>query len=138
MNTVTFYIARLERIAKNRRPTYMAELRACGTPTPDGKALTFDTDSDCWLVLQAAKGDAPHAAGRNAPEPVQPLPRSEWPLSVRVVARLAKDGERGIGTTLTRLIAGVGGEVYKQMAASVGIDCRCAAKAAALDRKYPY
>jgi hypothetical protein len=54
------------------------------------------------------------------------------------VARLAVPGEKGVGTTLTRLIAGVGGEGFKQLAAAVGIDCGCAGRAHRLDARFPY
>jgi hypothetical protein len=73
-----------------------------------------------------------------SPQPIQPVPRDQWPLAVRVVARLKRDGEPGIGTTLARLIAGVGGEQYKRLMKRIGIDCGCAARQAMLDATYPY
>jgi hypothetical protein len=113
----------------------LEQLRACAI-AETARALVFDADSACYRAAFPPRHS--NAAGRKVAEPVQPLPRSQWPLSVRVVARLAVPGEKGVGTTLTRLIAGVGGEVYKRMMAGIGVDCRCSAKAAALDARFPY
>jgi hypothetical protein len=77
------------------------------------------------------------APARPAARRTQAVPRDQWPLAVRVIARLAKPDERGIGQTLTRLIGMAGGEQYKRLMKRIGVDCGCAARAANLDAMYP-
>lgn len=80
---------------------------------------------------------SPTKAPRPAPPP-QPVPRDQWPLAVRGVAKMAQEGDQGVGDTLQRLLAHVGGEQYKRMMKRIGIDCGCAASQAHLNALYPY
>ena len=69
----------------------------------------------------------------------QPIPRAEWPLLARVVARLKNDTDIGVGTTLERLIAHVGGEFYKTAFKSLtGRSCGCTDRRKHLDAIYSY
>jgi hypothetical protein len=61
-----------------------------------------------------------------------------WPFPARVIRRLRTDADKGVGDTLTRLIAGVGGEAYKALMASLGRPCGCKQRQAYLNGKYPY
>jgi hypothetical protein len=70
------------------------------------------------------------------PKPPDPVPRDQWPLAVRVVARFKQDGEQGIGDTLARLI--VGGDEFKALMEAIGVDCGCSARQAHLNALYPY
>ena len=78
------------------------------------------------------------AAKRTPPKRVEPVPRDQWPLAVRVVARLAIEGEKGIGDTLKRLIVGVGGEQFTRLMHRIGVDCGCAGRQAYANARYPY
>jgi hypothetical protein len=72
------------------------------------------------------------------PKPTQPVPRDQWPLIVRGLAMLATEADKGVGDTLARLLAHVGGEKYKRITKRLGYDCKCSAGQANLNALYGY
>lgn len=111
--------------------------RPCAGPC----ACLFDPANPMDILDRAASGICPAGRFEGAPRP-QPLTTlnrtARWPLGVRVIARLKRDGEKGIGDTMARLLAGIGGEAYKRLAKRIGIECGCAARQAMLNARYPY
>jgi hypothetical protein len=107
-----------------------------------GRAWRVNVGRSFSLPVDAPDFDCPYGVPwgvSTAPEPEKPpetIPREKWPMAVRVVARMAKDGERGVGDTLARLI--VGGEQFKRLMKRVGVDCGCAARQSHLNALYPY
>ena len=70
---------------------------------------------------------------------VQPVPRAEWPLLARIVAGLREESDIGIGSTLERMIASLGGEFYKAAFKTLtGKSCGCADRRKYLDERFPY
>ena len=109
----------------------IAHAKAGYCPHPDGPKYGAADKPDGWDALPIAVAGEP-------PPPPEPFPREKWPWSVRIIARLKQNGEQGIGDTLARLIAGVGGEQYKALMEAIGVDCGCAARQAHLNAIYPY
>ncbi len=62
----------------------------------------------------------------------------EWPKMAQAIARLRAPSEVGVGDTLARLFARVGGERFKTLAKRLGIDCGCDNRQALLNAAYPY
>lgn len=92
---------------------------------------------NCWL----AANSEPHRAkwGITGPVPPPPPPdRSQWPLHARLFYRLRREGERGVGDTVARLL-GAAGEKFKVVYKKItGNDCGCADRQASLNTLYPY
>lgn len=75
-------------------------------------------------------------------QPPRPLPvavpRSKWPWVVRVIARLRRPPDAGIGDTLATAAALLGGEWIKSALKDAGIDCGCDYRQAWMNAKFPY
>lgn len=103
-----------------------------GCPHPSGPRFTPEA--------------GPTEAGRQRLVPIEapPLPRGEWPRVVKLIARRALPGERGVGDTLARLFdapkfKGRGaGELFKAYTKKHGIDCGCGQRQDWLNARYPY
>jgi hypothetical protein len=67
------------------------------------------------------------------------VPRASWPLGVALVALLAREGDRGIGDTVARVIGPIGGDAFKAWyRRATGHDCGCGERQEALNATYPY
>lgn len=120
---------------RNWPPAAVEALLAFGTV--EGEHLVYDQADPRYAAALALATVGPYPA-RDPPRPVQPVPRDRWPFSARTLARLARPGERGLGTVLTRLLGNVGGEVYKRwFVRIVGRPCGCTDMATKLDVMYP-
>lgn len=60
------------------------------------------------------------------------------PTWVKIVFRLRKDGELGVGDTIRRIAAKFGGEQFKHFSAMIGIPCGCAKRQAKWNTRWPY
>lgn len=80
------------------------------------------------MVAELVRSSAAHPA---------PLPRSDWPLLARVIARLAGPNDKGIGDTITRNL-GAPGKWYEAAMKSLAGGCGCAQRRAWLNARYPY
>jgi hypothetical protein len=65
------------------------------------------------------------------------VPRSEWPLVVRIVAKLAIESDTGIGDVVQRWAAMVGGEWIKEASEAMGKSCGCTDRQKWLNARYP-
>ncbi len=79
-----------------------------------------------------------HGTPGPLPPPPEPKPMEEWPRLLRSIARKRIPGDAGLGDTLQRLFARLGGEWLKAAIAKLGIDCGCANRQAWLNHHYPY
>jgi hypothetical protein len=62
-----------------------------------------------------------------------------WPVWARAIARKRIESETGVGDTVARIIAPVGGDVFKVWyRKATGRDCRCLQRQAGLNQRYPY
>lgn len=68
---------------------------------------------------------------------VQPVPRDKWPLWAAAISKLATDADKGVGSTVDRLL-GVGGKAYKATMRAMGVPCGCAKRKAEWDVMYRY
>lgn len=66
-----------------------------------------------------------------------PVPREKWPASARFIARLARPEDKGVGSTIERLL-GSAGRLFKSMVARLGKDCGCNRRRDTLNARYPY
>ena len=66
------------------------------------------------------------------------IPYDDWPLWARTVAALKIDADIGVGDTVERMAASMGGVAFKAWAKTVGIDCGCDARKASWNKIYPY
>ena len=70
---------------------------------------------------------------------LDPIPHEKWPLWALAIARLKKEGETGLGDTITRLIGDARSERFKTwFQRKFGRSCGCEERRAWLNRKYPY
>jgi hypothetical protein len=70
--------------------------------------------------------------------PPAAVPRSEWPVAVQALARLARDGDRGIGDIAHRVAAASGAEGLARLFTSLtGRACGCSDRQARLNELYP-
>jgi len=60
------------------------------------------------------------------------------PRIVRFVESKRIDSDRGIGDTLERLLASVGGRKYKRLLSWLGASCGCQNRQDWLNKKWPY
>ena len=70
-------------------------------------------------------------------QPIPPIPRDQWPAAARFIARLATPEDKGVGSTIERLL-GSAGRLFKAMVARLGKDCGCSRRRDTLDARYPY
>ena len=66
--------------------------------------------------------------------PKDPHDQSKWPLLARSAAKLAKPDEIGVGDTVQRLAAFVGGEQFKALVPN----CGCSDRRQWLNQRFPY
>lgn len=114
-------------------------------PHPAGPRFGTSTAPPDWSGVPLVQVGAPQRKPRPAPETIKPVPRDEWPLRVRMVARLRKPEDKGVGDTLARLIntlpayKGTGaGDAFKAITTRLGIDCGCGQRQARANQLYPY
>lgn len=111
--------------------------------------LGRDWRADAWVVGEN-KGRAiltlpnphfpgwmPHPQGGSGPpaQPLQPLPRDQWPLWALAVAKLAKPTHSGVGDTVEWMA--INGWLAATLKA-MGIPCGCAARKAQWNIVFPY
>jgi hypothetical protein len=71
---------------------------------------------------------------RNVADARQP----EWPSLVQKIAKRKNPNDRGVGDTLERLFAQVGGRVFKRVMERLGVDCGCGDRQTWLNENYAY
>lgn len=103
-------------------------------PFPAGPKFGTATPPEGWDDATIVTSPEPRP-----PEPVKPVPRDQWPAWVNGVAKLAKEGEGGVGDTLARLFdTAKVGTAYKALRKALGMPCSCEKDAARLSILYPY
>jgi hypothetical protein len=83
----------------------------------------------------------PHPNGSRFDQPIKAaaVPRSQWPLAARAIAKLARAQDRGVGDTIARIIDPMGGKLYKRWHKRLmGRPCGCNDEQARLNAIYPY
>lgn len=116
----------------------MAELRgrfpALPEPRDCGEAERA-VDAALWPAVHAKREEA-------AASPVSPsasMPRGEWPILAKTLARMEADGDRGLGDVVERLAAKVGGESFKTWYKRLtGRECGCNSRREALNALFPF
>lgn len=104
--------------------------------------LSFDLNCN---AMREIRGLSPvktphhsHAQRRSAvATTIEPLPRSKWPRSVRVLAWLQKPADRGVGDTVEREL-GAAGDAYKWFWDAIGWPCGCTNRQVWLNSRFPY
>jgi len=76
-----------------------------------------------------------HLSTHEAREPKKPKPR---PLLIRGISRQRIDSDTGVGDTVERLLAKMGGDQFKWVMARLGVNCGCEDRKQYLNRVYPY
>jgi hypothetical protein len=70
-------------------------------------------------------------------QPVR-LPKPDWPVIVRPMKRFAKEGDKGLGDIVERVIGPVGGHAYKiWYQATFGEPCGCEKRIDRLNERFP-
>ena len=109
-------------------------VHAAESVCPDGRYGTREWPEGFTLPVLGAV-----TVGVGVADVVKPVPATEWPLAAKIIRRMSLDHEAGVGSTLTRLLAGVGGDQFKRWYKKLtGTDCGCSDRAAKLDAMYPY
>lgn len=69
------------------------------------------------------------------PQPIEPEP---WPTILLPLKLIAKQGDRGAGDIIARVIGPIGGDAFKLWyKATFGRDCGCGNRQDALNRRWP-
>lgn len=66
------------------------------------------------------------------------VPPERWPKWAAVVARMRSATDAGVGDTVQRIAAKVGGERYKAWRKRIGMPCGCSARQEKFNALYPY
>lgn len=104
----------------------------------DGSALVGSKCARCTLRDAREAKPEPIWFVEGVPRVPQPVPRDQWPMLARVVARLATKDDRGVGDTIARNL-GSFGEWWKSAFHSLtGKSCGCTDRQAYLNARYPY
>ncbi len=61
-----------------------------------------------------------------------------WPKWARIVKRFRSPADEGVGDTVQRYAATVGGEVFKRVASRIGMPCGCSDRQKEWNRLYRY
>ncbi len=68
-----------------------------------------------------------------------PVPEEKWPLRIKIIAKMRKDKDIGIGDTIESFIGNSNSEKYKELYKEImGEDCGCNDRKIKLNIKYPY
>jgi hypothetical protein len=70
-------------------------------------------------------------------KPIEPLPRENWTLWARALARLAVAGDRGLGDVIERHAKAARGDRFSAWLKKRGIDCGCAGRREWFNARYP-
>ncbi len=87
------------------------------------------------------RGHIPHGAVSMPPvaAPRGTTDRAKWPRLAMLLSKMAIDGDNGLGDTLERLAATVGGNQIKKLYKKImGHDCGCGARQWQMNVQYPY
>lgn len=122
----------------------------CHHPAPlthAGKPITRRPSPGVCHVACASRPDSPadDLVGvtiiAKPAEPPAPLPYSDWPLPVRMIATRRKPIDRGIGDIVERWINSLTAKRAaraKAWLAKHGIDCGCSGRKAWLNARWPF
>jgi hypothetical protein len=70
---------------------------------------------------------------------VSPLPREQWPLWARAIAKFRRDSDVGLGDTVVHLIGDTRSERFKKwFARKFGRSCGCTDRQRWMNQRYPY
>jgi hypothetical protein len=76
------------------------------------------------------------------PEPVNPLPRAEWPIFITKIASYLKGDDKGVGDSVRRAADALGHKVVVAGLRACGIKCSCDERldsvVAYLNARFPY
>lgn len=135
---------------RHRRMYPVARLTSAGmTPdeiakhggTIDGSHAVFKLD-DAGMTALADRLDfvkrSPAYSDLKRDKLPDPLPRSDWPMLVRVVARFATDDDKGVGDTVKRAAKMIGAEMVTKVLKAAGVECGCNKRRAWMNARYPY
>jgi hypothetical protein len=67
------------------------------------------------------------------------IPKPDWPIFLRPMKLMAKDGDKGLGDVVERVIGPVGGDAYKSWyKTTFGKECTsCTKRKGDLNARYP-
>lgn len=68
----------------------------------------------------------------------EPLKAVEPPKWVKILKRLRKPADKGVGDTAQRIAAKFGGERYKALSKRLGMPCGCTSRQSEWNKLYPY
>ena len=63
--------------------------------------------------------------------------KADNPYWVKIIKKLSKPEDIGLGATVKRIASKVGGERFKLLASKIGIPCGCTEREDEWNRKYP-
>jgi hypothetical protein len=68
----------------------------------------------------------------------EPKPPAHRPLLIQGISRQRIPSDTGVGDTVERILAKMGGSQFKWVMARLGVDCGCGSRQEWLNRVYPY
>jgi hypothetical protein len=67
-----------------------------------------------------------------------PMPKSAWPVVLLPFKLMAKEGDRGAGDIIARVIGPIGGDIFKKWYKTLfGKDCGCGHRQEVLNQRWP-
>jgi hypothetical protein len=95
----------------------------------------------CGTTVHVGGGNGKPPKPKKTPEEIaakKAKREKNRPRIVRFIESKRIESDRGVGDTLERLLASVGGRKYKRLMSWLGASCGCEDRQAWLNKKYPY
>ena len=103
-----------------------------------GKRASVGTCSRCSAYVDSGEPRGVVAVTLRVKAQPQPIPRDQWPILARIIARLASATDKGVGDTIARSL-GSPGEWFKTAFKTLtGKSCGCSDRQAHLNALYSY
>lgn len=107
---------------------------------PNGiEEYIFDETLDVFWSARLTNGTSDCGGGCYDTSAIQAVPEGARPAWVGIVSMFRKAGDAGVGDTAERMLAKVGGTLFKQwFKQTAGRECGCKGRADILNARYPY
>jgi hypothetical protein len=117
-------------------PGYVDDVLA-GATLIDEAGDAYTVTPEHWAAMVAKYRTKTLTA--TPPAPVQPVPRSSWPVAAVLASMARKQGDKGVGDTIARLAQTLGAAwMAKEFTALTGVKCGCGDRRRFLNERYPY
>lgn len=100
--------------------------------------VQLTVQSQTLIQLSDVEAKAKPKAKHSTAIPPAAMPRDQWPMAVRILARLASDGEKGVGDTIKNQLKIGNKDVIDWAMKAMKIPCGCDDRRIWLNARFPY